>query len=140
MAARHLEVLTRRCRTQSTWLWPCGRKRWDSFDVSGYQIMVVAMWDQMVDFFWCAYDIKTWLWSCGMKEGNFLGIINWIYNIFIYIWWFDISSPYLFVFGDDRVRGTREQMILQVVLVRHRLRVWASLGIYQSFNIFLNQL
>jgi len=28
------------------------------------------------------------------------------------------SSPYLFVFGDDRVRGTREQMILQVELVR----------------------
>jgi len=23
---------------------------------------------------------------------------------------FDISSPYLLVFGDDRVRGTREQM------------------------------
>jgi len=53
---------------------------------------------------------------------------------------FDISSPYLFVFGDDRVHGTREQMILQVVLVRHRLRACASLGIYQSFNMFLNQL
>jgi len=30
-----------------------------------------------------------------------------------------LSSPYLLVFGDDRVRGTREQMmLLQVVLVR----------------------
>jgi len=30
-----------------------------------------------------------------------------------------LSSPYLLVFGDDRVRGTREQMMLiQVVLVR----------------------
>ena len=30
-----------------------------------------------------------------------------------------LSSPYLFVFGDDRVRGTREQlMLMQVVLVR----------------------
>jgi len=29
-----------------------------------------------------------------------------------------ISSPYLLVFGDDRVRSTREQMILQVVRVR----------------------
>jgi len=30
-----------------------------------------------------------------------------------------LSSPYLLVFGDDRVRGTREQLILmQVVLVR----------------------
>ena len=31
-----------------------------------------------------------------------------------------VSSPYLLVFGDDRVRGTREQMILQVDLVRPR--------------------
>jgi len=30
-----------------------------------------------------------------------------------------LSSPYLLVFGDDRVRGTREQMMwLQVDLVR----------------------
>jgi len=30
-----------------------------------------------------------------------------------------LSSPYLFVIGDDRVRGTREQMMLmQVVLVK----------------------
>ena len=29
-----------------------------------------------------------------------------------------VSSPYLLVFGDDRVRGTREQMMLQVDLVR----------------------
>jgi len=30
-----------------------------------------------------------------------------------------LSSPYLLVFGDDRIRGTREQMVLmQVVLVR----------------------
>jgi len=30
-----------------------------------------------------------------------------------------LSSPYLLVFDDDRVRGTREQlMLMQVVLVR----------------------
>jgi len=29
-----------------------------------------------------------------------------------------VSSPYLFVFGDDRVRGTREQVMMQVELVR----------------------
>jgi len=29
-----------------------------------------------------------------------------------------VSSPYMFVFRDDRVRGTREQMMLQVDLVR----------------------
>ena len=39
------------------------------------------------------------------------------------------SSPYLLVFGDDRVRSTREQMILKVKLVRLRLEEWASLGV-----------
>jgi len=34
-----------------------------------------------------------------------------------------MSSPYLLVFGDDRVRGTREQRILQVELVRLRVGV-----------------
>jgi len=33
---------------------------------------------------------------------------------------YSVSSPYLLVFGDDRVRGTREQSMLQVDLVRHR--------------------
>jgi len=31
---------------------------------------------------------------------------------------YSVSSPYLLVFGDDRVRGTREQMMLQVDSVR----------------------
>jgi len=34
--------------------------------------------------------------------------------------YFNVSSPYLLVFGDDRVHGTREQLMLQVDLVRHR--------------------
>jgi len=46
------------------------------------------------------------------------------------------------VFGDDRVRGTREQMILQVDLVR--LRVGARLAcdkdFIQSFYYVLEQL
>ena len=33
---------------------------------------------------------------------------------------YSVSSPYLLVFGDDRVRGTQEQSMLQVDLVRHR--------------------
>jgi len=37
-----------------------------------------------------------------------------------------VSSPYLFLFGDDRVHGIREQRILQVDLVRFRLGAWAS--------------
>ena len=36
----------------------------------------------------------------------------------VYIYVLSFSSPYLLVFGDDRVRGTREQMMLQVELVR----------------------
>ena len=36
----------------------------------------------------------------------------------VYIYALSFSSPYLLVFGDDRVRGTREQMMLQVELVR----------------------
>jgi len=39
-----------------------------------------------------------------------------------------LSSPYLLVFGDDRVRGTREQMMLQVDLVRLRAEVELDLG------------
>jgi len=38
----------------------------------------------------------------------------------MYVYVYTVSSPYLLVFGDDRVRGTREQMILQVDLVRPR--------------------
>jgi len=33
-----------------------------------------------------------------------------------------ISSLYLLVFGDDRVRGTREQVMMQVELVRLRAK------------------
>ena len=33
---------------------------------------------------------------------------------------YSVSSPYLLVFGDDRIRGTREQSMLQVDLVRQR--------------------
>jgi len=32
-----------------------------------------------------------------------------------------VRSPYLLVLGDDRVRGTREQMMLHVDLVRHKV-------------------
>jgi len=43
-----------------------------------------------------------------------------------------VSSPYLLVFDNDRVRGTCEQMMLQVDLVRHRAEAGLVLGrIYQ---------
>jgi len=33
---------------------------------------------------------------------------------------YSVSSPYLLVFGDDLVRGTREESMLLVDLVTHR--------------------
>jgi len=56
-----------------------------------------------------------------------------------------VSSPYLLVFGDDCIRGTREHRMLQVDLVRHRAGVglvWQKsfigvLSIY-SWNNFVN--
>ena len=50
-----------------------------------------------------------------------------VYICYIYIYdYLIVSSPYLLVFG-DRVRSTQEQMMLQVDLMRHRVRaglVW----------------
>jgi len=50
--------------------------------------------------------------------------------IFITMMYFDfISSPYLLVFGDDRVHSTREQMMLmQVMPVMLRYGTGDSLG------------
>jgi len=39
-----------------------------------------------------------------------------------------ISSPYLLVFGDDRVRGTREQRMLMQVEPVLLSREWGSTG------------
>jgi len=38
----------------------------------------------------------------------------------VYLYVYSVSSPYLFVFDDNRIRNTREHMILQVDLVRPR--------------------
>jgi len=47
-----------------------------------------------------------------------------------------LSSPYLLVFGDDRIRDICEQMVLQVDLVRHRAGAGLVLGQFsQSFYI-----
>jgi len=52
---------------------------------------------------------------------------------------YSFNSPYLCVFGDDRVCGTREQMMLQVVLVERRTGAWASLEtLWQHFIIFMS--
>jgi len=45
-----------------------------------------------------------------------------------------ISSPYLLGFGDDRVRGTREQrMLMQVVLVMLRRGARDNMGFITIF-------
>jgi len=50
-----------------------------------------------------------------------------------------ISSPYLLVFGNDHVRGTREQrMLMQVELVRLSHRAWEMLGSFIYFCIILS--
>jgi len=41
------------------------------------------------------------------------------------------------VFGDNRVRGTLEQMMLQVDLVRLRDRAWASLRDFYRVIFFI---
>jgi len=52
---------------------------------------------------------------------------------------YSFSSPYLLVFGDDCVRGTREQMTLQVVLVERKAGAGLDFGegFSQSFILFL---
>jgi len=47
-----------------------------------------------------------------------------------------VSSPYLLVFGDDRVRGTREHMMLQVDLVRLNIRAGELMG-KQFYEVFI---
>ena len=49
-----------------------------------------------------------------------------IYMYCIYVYF--VSSPYLLVCDNDRIRGIREQMMLQVGLVRHRAGAGLDLG------------
>ena len=139
VAARHLEILTKRCRTLLAWLWPCERAGTSLLDVHCY-FMVVAMWKEgnesslmciEITLLWpCDREwggslvlkwFYIWLWACGIKERIFFWCILYIYiYIYIYIYMVDLyiimcylfNSPYLLVVGDDRVCGTREQMIL----------------------------
>ena len=53
------------------------------------------------------------------------------YNCFILCVWFKLlAHPICLYFDDDRICGTREQMMLQVDLVRHRTRLWAIMGTF----------
>jgi len=59
--------------------------------------------------------------------------------IFITMMYVDfIISSYLLVFGDDRVRGTREQrMLMQVVPVMLRYGVGIAWETFYDFMLFL---
>ena len=49
-----------------------------------------------------------------------------------------LSSPYLRVCGDDRVRGTREQMlVMQVALVQLSRREGIDLGNFYMYHFVL---
>jgi len=48
-----------------------------------------------------------------------------------------VSSPYLFVFGDDCVRGTREQVMMQVELVRLSCGEGLFMGIFMFMFLSL---
>jgi len=92
--------------------------------------MVVAKLDKRRDIFFIYFIIYIYIY-----------IYMYIYDWCIFMCYL-FSSPYLLVFGDDRVCGTREQMILQEELVRLRLGAWARLGvlmicIYKLWNIGL---
>ena len=61
--------------------------------------------------------------------------------IYIYIYVYVIvSSPYLLMFGDDRVHGTQEHMMLQVDLVRNRTRAGLAWEIFYRFLLWLYKL
>ena len=120
VAAKRLELLNRRCRTLLAWLWPCGRKVTSL--LRGASIyMVMAMRDKR-------------------KVGVIGVFIFWYIHIWclMYFYVLSFSSPYLLVFGDDRVHGTREQMMLQVELVRLSRWVGEKPGsfILFDFDIF----
>jgi len=58
---------------------------------------------------------------------NYRYMVVYMYITLMYVDF--ISSPYLLVFGDDRVRGTREQrMLMQVVPVTLRYGAGDSMG------------
>jgi len=68
VAARRLEILTRRCRTLLAWLWPSRRAGTSLLDVHRYY-MVVAMWKEGNKSSLMCIDI-TWLWPCDKDGGG----------------------------------------------------------------------
>jgi len=61
---------------------------------------------------------------------------EWAGGYFIFIYLYVHNSPYLFVYGDDRVIFIREQMMFQVGQEMHSGGEWAqsTRGIYKCFT------
>ena len=70
------------------------------------------------------------------KERIYVVVILFVLVIHVYVCWYiflcvsTVSSPYLLVFGNDRVRGTREQVMIQVELVRLSFGKGLIMGIF----------
>jgi len=86
---------------------------------------------------------SIWLWPCGIKEEFVLLLYYFIdytsicvFGIFLCV--SSVSSPYLLVFGDDRVRGTREQVMMQVELVRLNCGEGMIMGLYYYVLLILD--
>ena len=76
------------------------------------------------------------MWPCEIREECVIDVsivYTYTYVYFEYVYASSFSSPYLLVFDNDRVRGTREQMMLQVELVRPRCRE----GIAWEFYLYI---
>jgi len=58
-----------------------------------------------------------------------------VFGIFLCI--LTVSSPYLFVFGDDHICGIREQVMMQVELVRLSCEEGMFLGIFMFMFLSL---
>jgi len=88
----------------------------------------------------------VWLWPSVRELSklwyhDFCRVYNCItgYLIIVMMYIVFISSPYLLVFGDDRVRGTREQrMLMQVEPVRLSHGAWEMFGSFIHFCIILS--
>jgi len=112
----------------------CGS--WHGFLPVLYQLWMVGVATRHLEvLIWSSRTRLTWWGPCVMESKEGFPLVC-LWYIYIYIYdYFIVSSPYLLVFGDDRVCGTREQMMLQVDLVRHR--VGTGLAWEILFRVFI---
>ena len=86
------------------------------------------------------------MWPCSIKKTLYYCCIICIsytcitvFGIFLCV--LTVSSPYLLMFGDDRIRGIREQVMMQVELVRLNCEEGMLMGIFfmlMFLSLYLN--